>query len=140
MKEQRHNIQVRKNKYQIIYRDAEIKIKARFYWDEKNIFKGDFNLKNYKTGKNKFKLHKVRFCNERNKLEAFISSHVSFERTSYKLYDEPTEGMSFEKQKHEYVEFLARVALDSTDNQIPVCDSDKPDDKDGSILIGVGLI
>ncbi|GAA4277736.1 hypothetical protein [Aquimarina mytili] len=139
MKHKEYKVKIGRKKYQLIFKDNEVQIKGRFYWDNKKVLKGDFKLRNYdNTGKNKFKLHRVLFCHERTQLEAFLSNHSSFERKTYKCHDEPTGKMSFEEI--DQIGFLIRVAENSTSNNYKLCDDTKPGDKDGSILIGTELI
>ncbi|GAA3522056.1 hypothetical protein GCM10022393_40710 [Aquimarina addita] len=140
---QRCEIKINGNGYQLIFKDDYVSLKARFYWENNEIIKGDFKLTNHRRQNgNRFKLHKVFFCKEFQRLEAFISHHSLNETKKHKLYDEYIKGFypkTAEENQLNDINFLLTISLEPITiiNEIKECNRDKPKDKDGSIIVGI---
>lgn len=142
---EKHKIIIGSQGYQRVSDDlstSEITLDAKFHYsDERNITSADFKLQNFNRIANWYFIDKVLYCSDERRIEVHVCSHHTVKDEFSEKRNVTLNGLTLGNQ--ESAKLIFRVSSDATSSQKKECQdgiSGTPDDKDGSILIGVRTV
>ena len=140
-----HDISKASKAFQLIFEDSfykRITLWAKFTYnkDSDEIKEGDFILKNTQNKYNRYKIHKAMYCKTHKRIEIQLSHHKDFTLLGL-ISLEKQDLTGLEMANEQEVKMLIRVTDESLTHDInkeceDIIDCNKPNDKNGSILIG----
>ncbi len=135
-----HSYSRSSNYEQRIFNDSaigEIEMHADFEFKGDALKKGHFTLRNRQSGNRKFSLDTITYCRKLKTINANLSIVAFNSRDYYRVNDVEFSGMDWAIGST--INFQVTFKVNEIENPITDgedCLSIKPDDKDGSILIG----